>query len=208
MSRTARIPRIIAMANMKGGVGKTTSTICTALALSHLGCKVEVRDIDPQGSATLWASKARAAGDPLPFDVLVANRFTVAVPPSDPDTWVLVDTPPSQSDLIAAAVDASTLVVLVSTPGGLDLDRMWETSQAIDRPSSVLLTQVRANTVALRRAERYLAERGLARFDAMIPFRESIRRSSESGRLPNASGYGLVAHELIEAFAGLEQGRM
>lgn len=121
---------------------------------------------------------------------------------------MLVDTPPSQSDLIAAAVDASTLVVLVSTPGGLDLDRMWETSQAIDRPSSVLLTQVRANTVALRRAERYLIERGLARFDAMIPFRESLRRSSESGRLPNASGYGLVAHELIEAFAGLEQGRM
>ena len=104
MSRTARIPRIIAMANMKGGVGKTTSTICTAFALSRLGRKVEVRDIDPQGSATLWASKARAAGDPLPFDVLVANRFTVAVPPSDPDTWVLVDTPPSQSDLIAAAV--------------------------------------------------------------------------------------------------------
>ena len=208
MSRTARIPRIIAMANMKGGVGKTTSTICTALALSRLGRKVEVRDIDPQGSSTLWASKARAAGGPLPFDVRVANRFTVAVPPSDPDTWVLVDTPPSQSDLIAAAVDASTLVVLVSTPGGLDLDRMWETSKAIDRPSSVLLTQVRANTVALRRAERYLAERGLARFDTMIPFRESLRRSSESGRLSNASGYGLVAHELIEAFAGFEQGRM
>ena len=115
MSRTARIPRIIAMANMKGGVGKTTSTICTALAPSRLGRKVEVRDIDPQGSATLWASKARAAGDPLPFDVLVANRFTVAVPPSDPDTWVLVDTLPSQSDLIAAAMKGVTMSDMVSS---------------------------------------------------------------------------------------------
>lgn len=97
------VPRIIAMANMKGGVGKTTSTICTAIALNKLGRKVEVRDIDPQGSATLWAAKARAAGEPLPFDVRVANRFTVTMPPSDPDTWVLIDTPPSQSDLIAAA---------------------------------------------------------------------------------------------------------
>ena len=57
------VPRIIAMANMKGGVGKTTSTICTAIALNKLGRKVEVRDIDPQGSATLWAAKARAAGE-------------------------------------------------------------------------------------------------------------------------------------------------
>ena len=49
------------MANMKGGVGKTTSTIGTAIALTRLGRKVEVRDIDPQGSATLWAAKARTA---------------------------------------------------------------------------------------------------------------------------------------------------
>ncbi|WP_428861075.1 ParA family protein [Bifidobacterium dentium] len=89
--------------------------MCTALALSRLGRKVEVRDIDPQGSATLWASKASAAGDPLPFDVLVANRFTVAVPPSDPDTWVLVDTLPSQSDLIAAAMKGVTMSDMVSS---------------------------------------------------------------------------------------------
>ena len=117
---------------------------------------------------------------------------------------MLIDTPPSQSDLIAAAVDASSLVVLVTTPGPLDLDRMWETAKAIDRPSSVLLTQTRANTVALRDAERFLTDRGLARFDATIPFKEALRRSSESGRMPSASGYGLVANELIEAFNGIE----
>lgn len=61
MENETNVPRIIAMANMKGGVGKTTSTICTAIALNKLGRKVEVRDIDPQGSATLWAAKARAS---------------------------------------------------------------------------------------------------------------------------------------------------
>lgn len=87
---------------------------------------------------------------------------------------MLIDTPPSQSDLIAAAVDASSLVVLVTTPGPLDLDRMWETAKAIDRPSSVLLTQTRANTVALRDAERFLSDHGLARFDATIPVQGGV----------------------------------
>lgn len=86
--------RIITMANMKGGVGKTTSTICTAMALHRLGEKVEVRDIDPQGSATLWAEHASEAGTPLPFEVKVANRFTVGQPPEDESTWVIIDTPP------------------------------------------------------------------------------------------------------------------
>lgn len=121
------VPRIIAMANMKGGVGKTTSTIGTAIALTRLGRKVEVRDIDPQGSATLWAAKARTAGEPLPFDVRVTNRFTVGMPPADPETWVLIDTPPSQSDLIAAAVDASTLVCSSPRPAR-------STSTACGRP--------------------------------------------------------------------------
>ena len=91
------VPRIIAMANMKGGVGKTTSTICTAIALNKLGRKVEVRDIDPQGSATLWAAKARAAGGPLPFDVRVANRFTVAMPPTAPETCSSTRRPASRT---------------------------------------------------------------------------------------------------------------
>lgn len=193
--------RIITMANMKGGVGKTTSTICTAMALHRLGEKVEVRDIDPQGSATLWAEHAREAGTPLPFEVKVANRFTVGQPPEDESTWVIIDTPPSQSDLIGAAVDASTLVVLVSTPGSMDLDRMRETARAINRPSSVLLTQIRGNTVALREAEKYLIDNNLARFDTMIPFKEGLRRASDTGQFPSATGYGMVAKEILEVFA-------
>lgn len=43
-----------------------------------------------------------------------------------------------------------------------------------------------------------------SRFDATIPLKEALRRSSESGRMPSATGYGLVASELVEAFNGLE----
>lgn len=108
--------KTVAFVNLKGGVGKTTSAIGTAEALTRLGRTVTVRDADPSGAATLWAHKAESAGRPLPFPVEVVNRFTVAAPAEE--EWVLIDTPPLQTDLVEAAVDAADrwILVVVATP--------------------------------------------------------------------------------------------
>lgn len=191
--------KTVAFVNLKGGVGKTTSAIGTAEALARLGHTVTVRDADPSGAATLWAHKALSAGRPLPFGVEVVNRFTVAAPAEE--EWVLIDTPPLQTDLVEAAVDAADLVLLVTTTGPIDLERMLETIRQINKPSSVLLTQTRYGTRSLRHAEEFLAENGLARCQETIPYKEAMRLAPDVGRFPSASGYGLIAKELSDAFA-------
>ncbi len=69
--------RIFCIANQKGGVGKTTTTVNLAAGLSQIGRRVLVVDLDPQGNATMGSGIDKRALELTVYDVLLENA-TVA----------------------------------------------------------------------------------------------------------------------------------
>lgn len=67
---TLTIPRIMSITNQKGGVGKTTTAINLATAMSAVGKKVLILDLDPQGNATTGLGIKRVDIKHSTYDVL------------------------------------------------------------------------------------------------------------------------------------------
>ena len=63
--------RIFCIANQKGGVGKTTTTVNLAAGLARVGQRVLVVDLDPQGNATMGSGIDKRQLDPSIYDVLL-----------------------------------------------------------------------------------------------------------------------------------------
>lgn len=69
--KTPKMAEIIAVANQKGGVGKTTTAVNLASALAILGHETLLVDMDPQGNATSGVGFDKNQFDPNLYDVLV-----------------------------------------------------------------------------------------------------------------------------------------
>ena len=91
-------PRVFAMANQKGGVGKTTTAINLGTALAAIGERVLILDLDPQGNASTGLGINRNARTTSSYEMLVGEKplRDVVIPTSVPRLFIA----PSTMDLL------------------------------------------------------------------------------------------------------------
>jgi len=101
--------RIVVVANQKGGVGKTTTTVNVAAALAQLGQRVLVIDLDPQGNASTALGVDHQRGVPSTYDALVDGEELAGLASPVPDLPRL-EVVPATIDLAGAEIELVSLV--------------------------------------------------------------------------------------------------
>jgi chromosome partitioning protein len=101
--------RVFCVANQKGGVGKTTTTVNIGVALALAGLHVLVIDLDPQGNASTALGAERVVGTPSVYDVLlgeISAGEAIQTCPDAPRLGVL----PATIDLAGAEIELVSMV--------------------------------------------------------------------------------------------------
>ena len=97
--------RIVAIANQKGGVGKTTTAVNLAVALAQSGQRVLLVDLDPQGNATSGLTSEPIKSGTIYNSLVNRTPLSQVIRESRPSLYLA----PSSTDLVGAEIELATI---------------------------------------------------------------------------------------------------
>ncbi len=180
--------KIIAVANQKGGTGKTTTAIHLAYWLSQRG-QVLVVDADAQQSSTTWIEDLNLQGEIIndPDEL-----FDTVPQLGKQYDFVVVDGPASMSETTRVILTRADLALVPCKPAGLDMHSSNRVIRLIRQArdlrggmprAALFLNQAKKGTVLLREAQAALSNSGIALLDAVIYDRQVITDAPSQGQV-------------------------
>ena len=186
----------IAVANQKGGTGKTTLTVNLAAGFVRRGSTV-LLDADPQGSATHWASTGSESSGLPPVRQVDERQIHAGIArEAAVNQFVLVDCPPHlQSDILGKVMGAVDLLLIPVQPSPMDLWASVEMAAAV-RNARARNPRLRAwfvlNQLDSRNALSHSMHEALAEFEFPALKSGLVRRAAyRSAALEGTSVYRL-----------------
>jgi len=136
----------IVVSNVKGGVGKTTTSVYLAGAAALKGrTEVFLVDADPQGSTAEWFDAEPIEGVSL---VEGPSVRTVTKAMDRVEAIVVVDTPPGEGQIVRTALSRADVVVIPTRAGGVEPNRVVATLEMTpsNTPAGVVICSARLGT--------------------------------------------------------------
>jgi chromosome partitioning protein len=201
---------VIAVANLKGGTGKTTSAAFIAHALAEAGLQVLGVDADPQGSLLRWSESGIWR---IPVVGMAVRTLHTQLPGFlGSHQAVVIDTPPLEEarGIVMSALRAATHVVVPIAPTPIEVERLSAVRGALEdvsdvredgRPpiGAVLLTRTVAGASSTHVWRQVVSEQGWHVLGPEVRRLEAIAQAygDPIDRASSTTAYGPAVEELL-----------
>ena len=184
---------IVAFAGQKGGVGKSTTAVCLAVAALERGSRVLLVDADPQGTVRTWGEVAAERKRPAPTVIAMGasmhkqGQLTELAAAYD---VTFIDCPPRHGEVQRSAMMVADLVVL---PCGASAADAWALATSLDVVrearamrdeliACVLITRKQGRTALGKAARKVLESTGLPVLETELGARIAYQEALANGQ--------------------------